>query len=93
MPTDTHTAADNLDEAYAAYLRDGDGSGDCFVAAYDYREEGYRIGSAVYGQPADEHESLIEGECAGFPTDAIKLIWRAAEYRIAVLAKAERLAA
>ncbi len=102
MPIDTRAAADKLDNEYHFYAREnGDGFSDHdYRGAYECREEGWRIGGAVFAHPipADEdvaafHEGLIEGECAWFPESDRRLIWVAAEFRIAELAKAEQVAA
>ena len=105
MPTPTEVQAEiaaALDNAYHCYAcENGDGFSDHdYRGAYDYREEGYRIGEAVFAHPvpAGEHvaafrEGRIEGECAAFPESAHRLIWKAAEFRMAELARAQKVAA
>lgn len=97
MPVATarQAAASALDNAYDAFIRDmGDGSGDAFVAAYDYREEGYRIAEAAFALDADDREFFIENEADDCADDSAKgLIVAAADFRLAELeAEASRLA-
>jgi len=95
MPTDTRAAADKLDNEYHFYAREnGDGFSDHdYRGSYEYREEGYRLGEQAYDMPAEDREDWVDVETYAFPECARRLIWAAAEFRIAELAKAERVAA
>lgn len=95
MATATRQAAIRLDNAYDCYAQDhGDGFNQpAWMEAYEYREEGYRLGEEAYDMPAEDRDEWIEGQTYAFSESARYLIGCAADFRLAELAAAERAAA
>lgn len=93
--TPRQAAADKLDAAYASYAHDqsdGFGSFD-WQGAYDYREEGYRLGEEAADMPAEDRADWIDGETYRFDESARYLIACAADFRVEELeAEASRQA-
>lgn len=87
-PTPRQAAAAKLDAAYASYAHDqsdGFGSFD-WQGAYDYREEGYRLGEEAADMPAEDRAEWIDGETHRFEASARYLIACAADFRVEELA-------
>jgi hypothetical protein len=96
MPSaETAKAALKLDDAHQAYAHDnGDGFRDHdWRGAYDYREEGYRLGEEAFDRPAEDRNDHVEVGSYAFPESARYLIAVAADFRMAELADSERNAA
>ena len=89
--TQLSTAAAKVDDAFQAYANEnGDGfSAPNYRGAYDYREEGYRLGEEAHDLPAEDRDDFIEAQTYAFPESARYLIGCAADYRLAELVKAE----
>lgn len=89
MPTRTayQAAADRLDAEYAAFIRDGEHTGDAVVAAYDYREDGFQIAEAAMRQAPRDRDLFIENECDDHDESARDLISAAAAFRLEELAR------
>lgn len=91
----TRQAAIRLDNAYDCYAKDhGDGFNQpAWMEAYEYREEGYRLGEEAYDMPADLRDAWVEVETDKHSESARYLIGCAADFRLAELVAAERAAA
>lgn len=90
----TRTAADKLDNAFQCYANEnGDGfSAPDYRGAYDYREEGYRLGEEARSEAAPEdRDAYIDTEVLAWPESARYLIACAADYRLAELEAAPKL--
>ena len=82
--TDLRKAADRVDDAYAAYVSEWSDE----IAAYDFREEGYRLGEIAARMHPDARDEFIEECVEEAPDSAQYLISVAAHYRLAeVLAR------
>lgn len=89
--TELRTAAAKVDDAFQAYANEhGDGFADRdYRGAYDYREEGYRLGEEAHDLPAEDRDDFIDAQSYAFPEGAQYLVAVAADYRLAELVKAE----
>lgn len=81
---DTRTAADKLDNAFQCYANEnGDGfSAPDYRGAYDYREEGYRLGEEAADMASEDRDDWIEAQTYAFPESARYLIGCAADFRV-----------
>lgn len=76
---------DRLDEAYCAFL-DGERDGDAFVAAYDYREDGYELAEKAVWLSADGRDAFLEAALDKADAGATRdLIAAAFAFRVAEL--------
>lgn len=94
--TDTIRAkSDKLDDAFQSYANEnGDGfSAPDFRGAYDYREEGYRLGEEAADMASEDRDDWIEAQTYAFPESARYLIACAADFRLAELENKAALAA
>lgn len=87
--TEIRSLADKLDNAFQCFASD---NGDGFAArdwqgAYEYREEGYRLGEEAYDMPAEDRADWIEAQTYAFDESARYLIGCAADYRLAEMVK------
>lgn len=89
--TDLSTAAAKVDDAFQAYANEhGDGFADRdYRGAYDYREEGYRLGEEAHDLPEEDRDDFIDAQSYAYPGSAQWLVACAANYRLAELVKAE----
>lgn len=91
--TPTRTAAEKLDGAFQDYAnQNGDGfSAPDFRGAFDYREEGYRLGEEAFDMAAEDRADWIDGETYAFPESARYLIGCAADFRLAEIVACDLL--
>lgn len=80
----TTIRAEALDNAWTVFL-DGERDGDAFVAANDYREDGYELGNRAYRLPLNERSDFIENAVEAFDDNARYLVSCAAAFRLAEL--------
>ena len=88
--TELRRRADRLDNAWACFLA-GQTDGDAFVAAYDWREEGYALAEKAVLQA--DPEAFIEGGVDGADQGARDLVAAAAWFRMGELVGERRIAA
>ena len=89
--TETARKSAKLDDAFQTYANEnGDGfSQPDFRGAYDYREEGYRLGEEAHDLPAEDRDDFIDAQTYAFPGSARYLVAVAADYRLAELVAAD----